>query len=69
MQEELFLRLKDLTLKEILREPLLRGVIKETLRLYPVAPFIARYLPEDNVIGNYLVPKGVNESIAMTSMR
>lgn len=62
-QEELFKHLKDLPQKDILRLPLLKGIIKESLRLYPIAPFISRYLPEDSVIGNYFVPKGVNEFI------
>lgn len=62
-QEELFKHLKDLSQEDILRLPLLKGIIKESLRLYPIAPFISRYLPEDSVIGNYFVPKGVNEFI------
>ncbi|XP_043787940.1 cytochrome P450 315a1, mitochondrial isoform X1 [Apis laboriosa] len=57
-QEELFKHLKDLPQKDILRLPLLKGIIKESLRLYPIAPFISRYLPVDSVIGNYFVPKG-----------
>ncbi|XP_029052690.2 cytochrome P450 315a1, mitochondrial isoform X1 [Osmia bicornis bicornis] len=58
MQEQLFEHLKDLPEKELLRDSLLKGVIKEALRLYPTAPFISRYVPEDSVIGNYFVPKG-----------
>ncbi|OAD58301.1 hypothetical protein WN48_00180 [Eufriesea mexicana] len=57
-QEELFENLKDLPQRDLLQIPLLKGIIKESLRLYPIAPFISRYLPEDNVIGNYFVPKG-----------
>ncbi|XP_048270677.1 cytochrome P450 315a1, mitochondrial isoform X2 [Bombus terrestris] len=57
-QEELFEQLKDLSQRDILHVPLLKGVIKESLRLYPIAPFISRYLPEDSVISNYFVPKG-----------
>ncbi|XP_076232615.1 cytochrome P450 family protein sad [Calliopsis andreniformis] len=57
-QEELFRHILDLPQKEVLRDPLLKGIIKETLRLYPTAPFISRYLVEDSVIGNYFVPKG-----------
>ncbi|XP_076675143.1 cytochrome P450 family protein sad isoform X2 [Andrena cerasifolii] len=56
-QEMLLDHLKDLPQKEIFRNPLLKGMIKESLRLYPIAPFISRYLPEDSVIGNYFVPK------------
>ncbi|KAK9297820.1 hypothetical protein QLX08_008587 [Tetragonisca angustula] len=57
-QEELFEQLKDVPQRDLLRVPLLKGVIKESLRLYPIAPFISRYLPKDSVIGNYFVPKG-----------
>lgn len=37
-----------------------RGLIKETLRLYPVAPFIGRYLAVDGVLGNFHVKKNVS---------
>ncbi|KAM7362660.1 cytochrome P450 family protein sad isoform 1-T2 [Cochliomyia hominivorax] len=37
--------------------PLVRGLIKETLRLYPVAPFIGRYMPEDCQIEKYHIKK------------
>ncbi|KAM8705737.1 hypothetical protein ACLKA7_010096 [Drosophila subpalustris] len=36
---------------------LLHGLIKETLRLYPVAPFIGRYLPQDAQIGGHHIEK------------
>lgn len=39
---------------------LLHGLIKETLRLYPVAPFIGRYLPQDAQIGEHFVEKNVS---------
>lgn len=37
----------------------MKGVIRETLRMFPVAPFIGRVLPEDSVIGNYKINKNV----------
>ncbi|XP_023170133.2 cytochrome P450 315a1, mitochondrial [Drosophila hydei] len=36
---------------------LLHGLIKETLRLYPVAPFIGRYMPQDAQIGGHYIEK------------
>ncbi|EDW85100.1 uncharacterized protein Dwil_GK12791 [Drosophila willistoni] len=36
---------------------LLHGLIKESLRLYPVAPFIGRYLPQDSQLGCYFIEK------------
>jgi ecdysteroid 2-hydroxylase len=32
-------------------------VIRESLRLYPVAPFLTRILPEDSIVAGYGVPK------------
>ncbi|KAG5682583.1 hypothetical protein PVAND_011928 [Polypedilum vanderplanki] len=39
--------------------PLVRAALRETLRLYPVAPFIGRFIDTDAEIGNYSIPKGV----------
>lgn len=39
--------------------PLIRGTVKESLRLFPVATFIGRILPMDGIIGNYRIPKHV----------
>ncbi|KAH8294740.1 hypothetical protein KR018_002386, partial [Drosophila ironensis] len=36
---------------------LLHGVIKESLRLYPVAPFIGRYLPQDTQLSGHFIEK------------
>ncbi|KAK2581866.1 hypothetical protein KPH14_002329 [Odynerus spinipes] len=58
LQEKLFESVKDLSSEKVLRDCLIKGIIKEALRLYPIAPFITRYLPEDSVIGGYFVPKG-----------
>ena len=38
-------------------------VIKETLRLYPPAPFFARTLSFDTVLGDTLIPKGTTVSV------
>jgi ecdysteroid 2-hydroxylase len=37
--------------------PLVRGCLKESLRLYPVAAFVGRFLDTDAEIGGYLIPK------------
>ncbi|NXX50788.1 CP27B protein, partial [Tricholaema leucomelas] len=38
--------------------PLLRAVVKETLRLYPVIPANARVIPDRDIrVGDYLVPR------------
>lgn len=39
--------------------PLIRGCLRESLRLYPVAPFVGRFIETDAEIGNYSIPKGV----------
>ncbi|EDX13308.1 GD18786 [Drosophila simulans] len=36
---------------------LMHGLIKESLRLYPVAPFIGRYLPQDAQLGGHFIEK------------
>ncbi|CAH1183623.1 unnamed protein product [Phaedon cochleariae] len=36
--------------------PLLKNVVRETLRLYPVAPFLTRIIPEDVVLCGYTIP-------------
>lgn len=59
LQDQLFHNIKDLSLEKILQHPMLRGTWKETLRMYPVAPFLTRYLPKDVTIGDYFVSKGV----------
>ncbi|XP_064021813.1 cytochrome P450 27C1 isoform X2 [Pogoniulus pusillus] len=38
--------------------PLIRAVLKETLRLYPVLPGNGRVTQKDLVVGGYLIPKG-----------
>lgn len=60
LQDQLFNSIKDLSSEEITQDSLLKNVLKETLRLYPVAPFITRYLTADSWIGDYFVTKEVN---------
>lgn len=60
-QEKLAERLRGLDTEQILHEPLLRGAIKESFRLYPIAHVITRILPEDALIEGYPVNKGVSE--------
>ncbi|XP_033839535.1 cytochrome P450 27C1 [Periophthalmus magnuspinnatus] len=38
--------------------PLIRGLVKETLRLFPVLPGNGRITQEDLVVGGYFIPKG-----------
>nr|QZM07454.1 cytochrome P450 monooxygenase CYP315A1 [Lasioderma serricorne] len=61
MQWMLYLMSKHKELQKEIRENrdsnFSRNVIKETLRLYPVAPFITRFIPEDCIIANYKIPK------------
>nr|XP_014346459.1 PREDICTED: cytochrome P450 27C1-like [Latimeria chalumnae] len=46
------------TAEDVSKLPLIRGVLKETLRLFPVLPGNGRVTQEDMVIGGYLIPKG-----------
>ncbi|XP_066543341.1 cytochrome P450 27C1 isoform X2 [Amia ocellicauda] len=46
------------TAEDITRLPLIRGLVKETLRLFPVLPGNGRITKEDMVVGGYLIPKG-----------
>jgi hypothetical protein len=63
LQDELYADLLEVHKPEdIVQLHLLRGMMREALRLYPVAPFLSRYLPEDSLIGGYRVPAGVSIS-------
>ncbi|XP_062539100.1 cytochrome P450 315a1, mitochondrial [Armigeres subalbatus] len=42
---------------DFFESPLIRGTVKETLRLFPVAPFVGRFLDTDAVIGGHHIPK------------
>ncbi|XP_073404049.1 cytochrome P450 27C1-like [Dendrobates tinctorius] len=46
------------TAEDVPRLPLVRAVLKETLRLFPVLPGNGRVTQDDLVIGGYLIPKG-----------
>ncbi|XP_067882544.1 sterol 26-hydroxylase, mitochondrial-like [Heterodontus francisci] len=45
------------TAQELNRMPLLKAVIKETLRMYPVVPIGFRILDTDIVLGGYNIPR------------
>jgi cytochrome P450 len=63
LQDELYAQLLEVHRPvDIVQLPLVRGMLREALRLYPVAPFLTRYLPEDSLIGGYHVPSGVSIS-------
>lgn len=60
IQEQLYREVAGVNDPEkIMQSTLLRNYVREVLRLYPVAPFILRYLPNDSVIGGYRVQAGV----------
>ncbi|XP_065089067.1 cytochrome P450 315a1, mitochondrial [Ochlerotatus camptorhynchus] len=42
---------------DYLESPLIRGTVRETLRMFPIAPFIGRFLDTDAIIGDYCIPK------------
>lgn len=61
MEWMLYLISKDKGVQEKLREndkTLTKNVLRETLRLYPVAPFLTRVLPHTATVGGYSIPAG-----------
>uniref|UniRef100_A0A8C8SJW5 Cytochrome P450 family 27 subfamily C member 1 n=1 Tax=Pelusios castaneus TaxID=367368 RepID=A0A8C8SJW5_9SAUR len=48
------------TSDDVPRLPMIRAVLKETLRLFPVLPGNGRVTQEDLVVGGYFIPKGVS---------
>ncbi|XP_029947141.1 cytochrome P450 27C1 [Salarias fasciatus] len=46
------------TADDVPRLPLIRGLVKETLRLFPVLPGNGRVTQDDLVVGGYFIPKG-----------
>ena len=52
--------------KTFTRIPILKATLKETLRLYPLAPTVTRILNQDIVLDGYLVPKGTTIHICLS---
>lgn len=48
----------DLTMEQINRLVYLEQVIKETLRVHPVAPVLLRHCSEDTELENFTIPEG-----------
>ncbi|XP_045888089.1 cytochrome P450 27C1 isoform X1 [Micropterus dolomieu] len=46
------------TADDVPQLPLIRGLVKETLRLFPVLPGNGRITQDDLVVGGYFIPKG-----------
>ncbi|XP_042192264.1 cytochrome P450 27C1 isoform X2 [Callorhinchus milii] len=46
------------TSEDLSKLPLIRGVLKETLRMFPVLPGNGRVTQKDMVVGGYFIPKG-----------
>ncbi|PWA30505.1 hypothetical protein CCH79_00015277, partial [Gambusia affinis] len=50
------------------RIPLVKGALKETLRLHPVAVSLQRYIAEDIIIKNYHIPAGTLVQLGLYAM-
>ncbi|XP_034032326.1 cholesterol side-chain cleavage enzyme, mitochondrial-like [Thalassophryne amazonica] len=50
------------------RVPLVKGALKETLRLHPVAVSVQRYTTEDIIIQNYHIPSGTLVQLGLYAM-
>lgn len=44
----------------LMETALIRGSVRETMRLYPMAFLIGRLMPVDAVIANFEIPKNVS---------
>ncbi|XP_003967495.2 cholesterol side-chain cleavage enzyme, mitochondrial [Takifugu rubripes] len=55
-------------LEMLKRIPLVKGALKETLRLHPVAVSLQRYIAEDIIIQNYHIPAGTLVQLGLYAM-
>lgn len=60
LQDKIAKLVKGVATTEAMHVQLLRSVTRETLRLYPAAPFITRAMPAESTIGGYFIPSGVS---------
>ncbi|KAM9408802.1 cytochrome P450 27C1 [Pholidichthys leucotaenia] len=51
------------TADDVPRLPIIRGLVKETLRLFPVLPGNGRITQDDLVVGGYFIPKGTQMAL------
>lgn len=76
IQQEVFIELKSIyesqdentTYEHINKLQLLNRVIKETLRLFPAAPFFARTITMDTPIKNCIIPKDAYVLISLFTL-
>lgn len=57
----------ELSAADKLETPLIRGTVREALRLFPVATFIGRILDKEAILNNYLIDKHTLILISMYS--
>lgn len=57
----------DLTMKQVNQLFYLEQVIKESLRLFPVAPCVVRHCTEDTKLSNCTIPKGTEVLVSIIS--
>ncbi|XP_063973304.1 cytochrome P450 315a1, mitochondrial [Diachasmimorpha longicaudata] len=58
VQERIFNISMSNTSQDIIDHSYMKGVFRESLRLYPTAPFLMRSLPLDSIIEGYSIAKG-----------
>lgn len=76
IQEQLFMELKSVfstqdeqcSYEHIQQLTVLDCVIKETLRLYPPAPYIGRFTTDDVPLKTFTIPEGAMISISLASL-